>query len=143
MAESRGLEIVETKYSQFGGRGLLRVFIAKPGGISVNDCFGLSRELEVLLEAEGVIEEPYTLEVSSPGLDRPLKSRKDFARNTGNRLKVEYQTPAGKITTLAGKLEKLPDLAVQIGELETSPRRPPGALALGAGIPLALIILEY
>jgi len=107
IAKSRGLEIVQIKYSKFGRRGLLRVFIAKPGGVSINDCSGLSRELEFLLEAEGVIDGPYTLEVSSPGLDRPLKSRRDFARNTGNRLKVEYQAAADKITTFSGNLKEV------------------------------------
>jgi len=107
VARAKGLEIVETKFSRVGRRGLVRIFIAKPGGVSIEDCSNVSRELGVLLDAEGIIDGPYTLEVSSPGLDRPLKTKRDYERNIGNLLKVEYKDTTGKAKSLKGKLSEI------------------------------------
>jgi ribosome maturation factor RimP len=107
VARAKGLEIVETKFSTAGRRGLVRVFIAKPGGVSIEDCSNVSRELGVLLDAEGIIDGPYTLEVSSPGLDRPLKTKRDYERNIGNLIKVEYRDTTEKAKSLKGTLSEI------------------------------------
>lgn len=71
-----------------GKRLLLRVFIDKPGGVTVNDCEVMSRDLEAVLDLEDIIKEPYTLEVSSPGLDRPLKNPDDFRKHMGKLIRL-------------------------------------------------------
>jgi len=84
-----GYELVELQAAN-GGR-MLRLFIDKPGGINVDDCASLSRQLTRVLEVEGI--EYDRLEVSSPGLDRPLRKAGDFARFAGHRADVRMRTP--------------------------------------------------
>ena len=84
-----GYELVDVQASN-GGR-MLRLFIDKPGGISVEDCATVSRHLTRVLAVEGVDYE--RLEVSSPGLDRPLRKGSDFARFAGHRAEVRMRTP--------------------------------------------------
>ena len=83
-----GYELVDLQVSS-GGR-LLRLFIDKPGGVGVEDCAALSRQLTRVLEVEGVDYE--RLEVSSPGLDRPLRKASDFARFAGRKADVRMRT---------------------------------------------------
>ncbi len=84
-----GYELVDVQASN-GGR-LLRVFIDKPGGINVDDCATVSRQLTRVLPVEGVDFE--RLEVSSPGLDRPLRKESDFARFAGQKAELRMRTP--------------------------------------------------
>ena len=84
-----GYELVEVQ-SANGGR-MLRLFIDKPGGIDVEDCAAVSRQLSRVLEVEGI--EYDRLEVSSPGLDRPLRKGSDFARFAGRKADVRMRTP--------------------------------------------------
>jgi ribosome maturation factor RimP len=84
-----GYELVELQAAN-GGR-MLRLFIDKPGGIVVEDCAAVSRQLSRVLEVEGINYE--RLEVSSPGLDRPLKRLADFVRFAGQRAEVKMRTP--------------------------------------------------
>lgn len=83
-----GVELVEFASFQAGKRKLLRLFIDKEDGVTVDDCAQVSRELGARLDLENIFEDPYTLEVSSPGLDRPLKTDRDFQRNMERLLKV-------------------------------------------------------
>lgn len=84
-----GYELVDLQVSNRGG--LLRLFIDKPGGIGLEDCAAVSRQLTRVLEVEGV--EYDRLEVSSPGLDRPLRKAQDFARFAGQKADVRMRTP--------------------------------------------------
>src|SRR5436190_4621234 len=84
-----GYELVELQAAN-GGR-MLRLFIDKPGGIRVEDCAAVSRQLSRVFEVEGVNYE--RLEVSSPGLDRPLRRQADFARFAGQKADVRMRTP--------------------------------------------------
>lgn len=84
-----GYELVDVQASN-GGR-LLRVFIDKPGGVTLDDCAAVSRQLSRVLPVEGVDYE--NLEVSSPGLDRPLRKPGDFSRFAGHRAEVRMRTP--------------------------------------------------
>jgi len=84
-----GYELVDVQASN-GGR-LLRLFIDKAGGITVDDCAKVSRQLSRVFEVEGVTYE--RLEVSSPGLDRPLRKAGDFVRFTGHRAELRMRTP--------------------------------------------------
>ena len=84
-----GYELVDVQASN-GGR-LLRLFIDKPGGVTLDDCAAISRHLTRVLAVEGIDYE--RLEVSSPGLDRPLRKERDFARFAGQKAEVRMRTP--------------------------------------------------
>lgn len=84
----QGMELVEVEYKREGRQMVLRVFIDKSGGITLDDCADVSRELSEILDVEDVIREHYALEVSSPGLNRPLKKESDYERYAGRLVKV-------------------------------------------------------
>ena len=81
-------ELVDVEYVKEAGPWYLRAYIDKPGGIMVDDCEVVSRELSDILDEKDFIDEAYILEVSSPGLGRPLKKEKDFARSLGEEVEV-------------------------------------------------------
>ena len=78
-----GFELVDVEYVKEGGTWYLRAYIDKPGGITVDDCEAVSRRFSDILDEKDYIEDAYVFEVSSPGLGRPLKKEKDFARSIG------------------------------------------------------------
>lgn len=82
-------ELVDVEYVKEGGNWYLRAYIDKPGGITVDDCEVVSRALSDLLDEHDFVEDAYILEVSSPGLGRPLKKEKDFARSIGEEVDVK------------------------------------------------------
>ncbi len=83
-----GYELVDVEYVKEGGNWYLRAYIDKPGGITIDDCEIVSRAMSDLLDQDDYIEDAYTMEISSPGLDRPLKKDKDFERYTGREIEV-------------------------------------------------------
>ena len=91
----RGSEIklVDVEYKKIGKNWTLRVLIDKNQGVTVFDCQKLSREIEDLIEIHELIKDHYILEVSSPGLDRPLKKESDFVRNKGKQIQVNTDSP--------------------------------------------------
>ncbi len=99
LAQGFGYEIVDVDYVKEGPNWYLKVFADKEGGFSINDCVDLSHALEERLDGEDPIENPYILEVSSPGLDRPLKKDKDFTRSIGKLVEIR----------LFATTEELPD----------------------------------
>ncbi|MCL6611895.1 MAG: ribosome maturation factor RimP [Peptococcaceae bacterium] len=88
VVEELGLELVDVEYVKEGGRRILRVYIDKPGGVSHEDCEAVSKRLDALLDEEDPIPQSYYLEVSSPGLERPLKKPGDFQRFNGRMIRV-------------------------------------------------------
>lgn len=88
-----GYEVVEVEWVRGGGRFTLRIFIDKPGGVGIDDCQLVSRTIEPILDVEDFIEPAYDLEVSSPGLDRPLRTPEHFARYAGQRVHVKAYGP--------------------------------------------------
>ncbi|MDY0291441.1 MAG: ribosome maturation factor RimP [Desulfuromonadaceae bacterium] len=86
-----GLELVDIEYRQQGRQWLLCLYIDKEGGVTLDDCADFSRELSTLLDVEDVVPSAYRLEVSSPGLDRPLKKKDDFLRFAGEIVKVKMR----------------------------------------------------
>ena len=89
IAETHSLELVDTEVFRAGRRRIVRVYVGKKDGISVEDCARVSRELSAVLDADDVLEgDAYTLEVSSPGLDRPFKTLADWRRNVGREIRV-------------------------------------------------------
>ena len=88
IVESRGFELVDVEYVKEAGTWYLRGYIDKPGGITVDDCEVVNRELGDLLDRDDFIDESYILEVSSPGLGRPLKKERDFIRSKGEEVEI-------------------------------------------------------
>ena len=104
VAASEGLTLVDVELK--GGRGscLLRVYIDKPEGISHADCQLVSEQLSVLLDVEDPFPGPYTLEVSSPGLDRALVKASDFAHFVGRKARLVMREPVDNQKVLEGRL---------------------------------------
>lgn len=88
-----GYELVDVRFVVEQGRSTLRVFVDKEGGVTVGDCERVSREIETLLEVEEVVRDRYLLEVSSPGLNRPLVQEKDFVRFAGKTASLTTTEP--------------------------------------------------
>lgn len=88
VTEEFGFELVDVEYVKEGGTWYLRAYIDKEGGITVNDCEAVSRKFSDLLDEEDFIDDSYVLEVSSPGLSRPLKKEKDYIRSMGKEVEV-------------------------------------------------------
>ena len=84
---SHGLSLVDVEFQREGRRWVLRLFVDKPGGVTVGDCQRLSREAGDVLDVASLIEESYDLEVSSPGLDRELRTDRELAWATGKDVK--------------------------------------------------------
>jgi ribosome maturation factor RimP len=94
----QGYELVDLEFKNEPGVGgwVLRLFIDKEGGVTLDDCASLSRELSAVLDVEDAIQVGYSLEVSSPGLNRPLKKESDFARFVGKKAKIRTRHPVGE-----------------------------------------------
>lgn len=88
-----GFELVEVEYLMHYGRWVLRVYVDKEGGVTIDDCASVSSELGDLIDVKEFIQHPYILEVSSPGLDRPLKKEKDFIQAIGKKVKIRMANP--------------------------------------------------
>jgi ribosome maturation factor RimP len=87
--QGMAVELVDLEYKREGRDWFLRVFIDKEGRVTLDDCADVSREIDALLEVEDVVDSAYRLEVSSPGLDRPLKKPEDYTRFRGRLVKVK------------------------------------------------------
>lgn len=98
-------EIVDVEYVKEAGNWYLRIYIDKPGGITIDDCEVVSRALSEQLDKKDFIEEAYILEVSSPGLGRPLKKEKDFVRSIGEEVEVRTFKPIQKQKEFYGILK--------------------------------------
>ena len=96
------IELVDIEYKKISKNWILRIFIDKDQGVTVNDCQKLSREIKDLIEINELIANHYILEVSSPGLDRPLKREADFLRNKGKRVRIKTYSPINNNKTNAG-----------------------------------------
>ena len=103
-----GYELVGIEYLQ-GAGGLLRVYIDTPAGITIEDCERVSRQISAVLDVEDPIRARYRLEVSSPGLDRPLFTAEHFRRFTGSMVKVRLSVPMQGRRNFTGLLQGLDD----------------------------------
>ena len=111
----RGYELVELEFHAHRGGGLLRIYIDRPGGetetdrVTVEDCETVSRAVSAAMDLADPIRGEYTLEVSSPGFDRPLRTRAHFARYVGSRVHVESLLPRDGRRRWTGRLEAVGD----------------------------------
>ena len=116
VAASSGLEILDVEFLGGGKARMLRVFLDKPAagndplaGVTHEDCANFSREFGTILDVEEVMPGSYTLEVSSPGLDRKLMKAADFTRFTGSRVKLTTRQPVDNNRHFEGRLESFQD----------------------------------
>lgn len=122
--ESMALELVDLEYKREGRDWVVRLFIDKPGGVTLDDCVAVSREVGAVLEVEDAVDTSYRLEVSSPGLDRPLKKVQDYERFRGELVKIkthEKRDPDGRgyeRKTFVGKLLGYEDGKVRILQVD-------------------------
>jgi ribosome maturation factor RimP len=91
--DEMGVELVDIEYLSYHGRWIVRIYIDKEGGITVDDCATVSREIDEIIDIKDIIRHAYVLEVSSPGLNRPLKKEKDFQRAVGKKVKARISVP--------------------------------------------------
>ncbi|HEX2311843.1 MAG TPA: ribosome maturation factor RimP [Vicinamibacterales bacterium] len=116
MVESHGLEVFDVQLRRESTGWIVRVFIDRPGpsgtpedSVGVEDCAAVSRELSTILDVEEPLDRAYTLEVSSPGLDRPLRGPRDFERFTGRAAKIVLDEPTDGQSAFAGRIRGLED----------------------------------
>lgn len=118
---SQGLELVETQLLRpRGGRSTLRIFLDRPGGITLEEITRISRVAGELLEVHDLIPESYNLEVSSPGLTRPLKKPADYRRAVGRLVRITTRTPLKGRQVHQGILKEVEDdqVSLQVGETQ-------------------------
>ncbi len=125
LIEQEGGELVDLQWRREGHRWVLRLFLDKPGGITLDDCAYFSDRVGAMLDDENAIEQSYVLEISSPGLDRIVKKDKDFERFCGRAVKLRLKIPDNGQRRFAGVLEGLKDgaIAVRVGaQVKSFPR---------------------
>lgn len=107
VAVSEGLELVEVEYRGGPNNRILRIFIDKPGSVTLADCENVSRQVGTILDVEDVVPEHYTLEVSSPGLDRKLLKPQDYERFAGKKARVRLRHAIDGRSNFTGRLAGL------------------------------------
>ncbi|MGN0390709.1 MAG: ribosome maturation factor RimP [Wujia sp.] len=120
--EEHGFELVDVEYVKEGADYYLRVYADKEGGINIDDCVLISRSLEEKLDAADRMTDAYILEVSSPGLTRPLKKEKDFQRNLGKKVEVKLYRAVDGMKEFEAYLEGYTDstLTLRLPDEESS-----------------------
>ena len=124
LIEEEDLELVELDLVGKPPHYILRIFVDKAGGVNVEECADLSRRLSDYLDTEDLIQGRYTLEVSSPGLERPLLSLDDFRRKIGERVKVDLKSPLDEKKETKGEIVEVRENEVVIAledKVETIP----------------------
>lgn len=109
-----GFELVDIELSGSRSQQVIRVYIEKPGGILLSDCVAVSRELGELFEDKNVIENSYRLEVSSPGIERPLRKVQDFERYVGHRVRIRLKSKQEGKRRIVGKIVEVDDNMLRI-----------------------------
>jgi len=112
--QAMGCELVDVELVGSGPRMTLRVYIDKPGGVTVDDCADVSRQLSAILDVEDPLPGSYLLEVSSPGLDRPLVTADDFRRYVGETIRVQMHQPIAGRKRFKGRLLEASDEQVTL-----------------------------
>ena len=116
--EEEGMELVDIEYKMGKGKGMLRLYIDKPGGVKIDDCERVSKRIDPNLDMSDIVGGHYLLEVSSPGLDRPLKKEEDFKRFIGRLIKVKTFSPIDNQKTFVGTLKDYKEEVVTLERKE-------------------------
>lgn len=112
--DAKGFELVDVEYVKEGQDYFLRAYIDKPGGITIDDCVAVSREMNVLLDELDYVDGAYTFEVSSPGLGRPLKKPRDYERSMGEEVEIRTYKAMDGSKEFYGNLKAYDDTTVTI-----------------------------
>jgi len=104
VVEELNYELVDVEFVKEGANWYLRIYIDKPGGISIDDCQAVSEKMSEILDEKDPIEQGYYLEVSSPGLERPLKTERDFIKYKGELVEVKVFQPIDGKKVFEGEL---------------------------------------
>jgi ribosome maturation factor RimP len=105
LLEAEGMSLVDLQWHRRGRRWVLALFIDKEGGVTLDDCARISRQVGARIEVDNLIDHAYTLEVSSPGLDRPLRTLLDYQRFQEHLVRITTVTPVQGGSTLVGRLK--------------------------------------
>ena len=114
VVEAEGCELVDVELAGKSGFWVLRIFIDKDGGVTVENCAACSRQISLLLDAEDIIDEKYTLEVSSPGLTRPLKKPEHYERAIGKLIAIRARQLMDGKRELIGVIKTVTNESVTI-----------------------------
>ena len=120
--KEHSFELVDVEFVKEGSSKYLRAYIDKPGGITIDDCEVVSRALSDALDEKDFIEEAYILEISSPGLGRPLKKERDFVRSVGQEVEIRCYRPVGGEKEFCGILTAWDSHTITIEEDEDTER---------------------
>jgi ribosome maturation factor RimP len=126
---SQGMELVDVEYQREAPGWVLRLYIDREGGVNIDDCAEVSRELGTILEVRDLIPNPHILEVSSPGLTRPLRKPEDFLKYRNHRVKIKTSVPVEGRRNFKGIIL---DVEGDLVQLEVDGRRygiPRGSIA--------------
>lgn len=110
----QGFDLVELEFLGQGGRGVLRLYVDRSGGVTIDDCVAVSQLLNPVLDAAEFISDSYVLEVSSPGIDRPLRKPGDFQRFAGEPITLKSALPVNGRKKFKGVLRGVVDGAVSV-----------------------------
>jgi len=114
IVESLGMELVDVEYVKEGKELFLRIYIFRAGGVSIDDCVDVNKMLDLELDKIDPISEPYTLEVSSPGLERPFRADRDFERYKGETVEIHLFQPEEGNKFFEGTLVGLKNLDKEV-----------------------------
>lgn len=112
VVEKLGLDLYDLEYKRESNGWVVRVFISSDGGVTINDCVKVSRQLNLLLDVEDIIPHSYNLEVSSPGLNRTLKKIGHYEKSIGAKAKIKLREPYKNSKTLVGIIKSVMDTKI-------------------------------
>lgn len=101
---SQGMELIDVEYKREARGWVVRIYIDKEGGVSLDDCVSVSNEVGTVLDVEDLFQSPYTLEISSPGLNRVLKKEEDFERFKDKLVRIRTREAIGQRKNFRGRL---------------------------------------
>ena len=133
--ERLGFELVDLEYQPGGGQSVLRVFIDGPNGITLDDCAAVSHQVSGILDVEDPIPGEYNLEISSPGVDRPLRRPAHFEKYAGEQVKIRMAKGFAGRRRLKGQLVGLEDNEVIVAVDEKTHRLPLGSIESARLVP--------
>ena len=114
ITEEMGFELIDTEYVKEASDFYLRIYIDKPGGVTIEDCVAVTEKMNVILDREDYIDQAYIFEVSSPGLLRPLKKDKDFLRMMDKEIEIHTYKPIDGCKDFTGALKAFDEESVTI-----------------------------
>lgn len=140
VADGHGLTVVDVDVRGGGRRQVVRIAVDRPGGVGIDECQRLSRELGDLLDVEDLVRGPYDLEVSSPGLDRELRKEREWRWATGRLVHLWTREPVDGRRELVGRLAGVGETHLDLESPEAPPLRVPRALVTKARLEVELSV---